>query len=117
MVSNPYQSTILDTGEDVTVRRFRWRTIPAGLSFFVAAMLFIVGVFWLYQFFAESPNRSEFLGSWLIGAMTLVLFSSALLNLVAGQCWIAGRWMSALTCNFLGGLALCGISMPLMANV
>lgn len=86
--------------------RFRWRMIPATLSWFIAVTLALVCVMWAYETVAVFQGQGldqdgePIVNQLGIGvSVTTVLFAACVLNGFAGFRWLRGRWVSAIAVN------------------
>jgi hypothetical protein len=108
---NPYESsahcTRTNPDNGVSARRgFRWRVIPAALSWCVGGVVILALPIGIYQNFgAFFPDvDADWTGrmlSYASMATIPVLLAAGLMNLLAGFRWVGGRWGVALILNAL----------------
>lgn len=107
---NPYDSPTTasdasnnsnDNSQSHRTQRYRWGTIPAGLSWSVGGALFLCAILWVYQL-ATGLDEFPRAAIWMLVA----IIGSSVLNLWSGRNWMRSRWKSALILNVASFLLL-----------
>ncbi len=91
------------------VRSFRWRTIPAALSWFVSAALFVLFLVWSFEAFISAGSDDDDRRIDIVAACTIVtLLTASILNFVSGRRWLAKKWRLALALHGASALLVFG---------
>lgn len=109
MTTMPESSAAADeaTQSKIAVRGFRWRIIPATLSWFMGGALIAaapVSLVALIITLVESNWRPDWY-IWPLVASSPFLAVNAVLFVWAGFRWRDGRWISAILMNAIGSAA------------
>jgi hypothetical protein len=98
----PVESNKAGAEADAEVKAFRWRSIPAGLSWCVSLLLGVGSIFWLGALcVAIYEHSDDDLGNFHIAAvyMATALLTASVLHFISGRKWVAGKWGTAILLN------------------
>jgi hypothetical protein len=125
---NPYRSPAAGEANPVTeparlsasgrqpTLRFRWRIIPASVSFIYCFSLLVSGCIWVFQvlryYFSEDMEWKFALN---LTAMTAAIWIACVLGYKGGRNWMSGNWFAALSCNVAGGIIVFGAQEILLS--
>jgi hypothetical protein len=79
-------------------RVFRWRYIPAGLSWCVSLLWGLTSIYVLFLFAIE-PGLASLFGLSFILCLAAALLVGSILHFFAGRKWVAGKWGTAILSN------------------